>query len=102
MRSKFWTTTGLGFRPMPALAPAAKLSQRIARQIASEISDRRLRPGDKLEAESTMLARFGVGRPSLREALRILEDQGLIMLKPGPGGGPVVADLGSRQFGRIA
>ena len=34
-----------------------------------------MRPGDKLDGESSMLARYGVGRPSLREALRILEDK---------------------------
>jgi DNA-binding FadR family transcriptional regulator len=87
---------------MFAAAPGAKLSQRIARQIAAEIAQRGLRPGDKLDSESAMLARYGVGRPSLREALRILEDQGLIILKPGPGGGPVVAAMGTRDFGRIA
>lgn len=49
-----------------------------------------------------MLERYGVGRPSLREALRILEDHGLIVMRSGPGGGPVVARPGSREFGRVA
>jgi GntR family transcriptional regulator, transcriptional repressor for pyruvate dehydrogenase complex len=40
-----------------------------------------------------------VARASLREALRILEVQGIIWLKPGPGGGPVVASISSRDFG---
>jgi DNA-binding FadR family transcriptional regulator len=31
-----------------------------------------------------MLERFGIGRSSLREALRILEVNGLVTLKPGP------------------
>ena len=87
---------------MSTIAPGAKLSQRIARQIAAEIAQRGLRPGDKLDSESAMLARYSVGRPSLREALRILEDQGLIILKPGPGGGPVVAAMGTHDFGRVA
>src|SRR5262249_16934971 len=34
--------------------------------------------------------------------LRILEANGLITIKPGPGGGPVVAAVESRQFGRMA
>lgn len=47
-------------------------------------------PGETLAPEAAMLAEFGVGRASLREALRILEVQGIVALKPGPGGGPVV------------
>ena len=44
--------------------------------------------------------RYGVGRASLREALRILEVHGLIKIKPGPGGGPMVDQVDSRDFGR--
>jgi DNA-binding FadR family transcriptional regulator len=43
-----------------------------------------------------------VGRASLREALRLLEVQGLIVIRPGPGGGPVVAAVDSRHFARMA
>jgi GntR family transcriptional repressor for pyruvate dehydrogenase complex len=87
---------------MASLEPGVKLAQRLARQIAAEISEHELRPGDRLDSEASMVARYGVGRPSLREALRILEDQGLLVLKTGPGGGPVVSALGTREFGRIA
>ena len=37
-----------------------------------------------------MLEEYQVGRGTLRESLRFLELQGIISLKPGPGGGPVV------------
>ena len=43
-----------------------------------------------LESEADMLVTFGVSRGTLREALRLLESQGLVQLKPGPRGGPVV------------
>lgn len=37
-----------------------------------------------------MLEQYQIGRGTLRESLRYLELQGLISLKPGPGGGPIV------------
>ena len=49
-----------------------------------------------------MLKRYGVGRASLREALRILEIYGIIKIKPGPGGGPVVDSVDSADFSRAA
>jgi DNA-binding FadR family transcriptional regulator len=55
-----------------------------------------------LASEAVMLDRYGVGRASLREALRILEIHGLIKIKPGPRGGPVVAEVTSADLGRSA
>jgi DNA-binding GntR family transcriptional regulator len=49
-----------------------------------------------------MLRRYQVARASLREALRILETHGLIRIKPGPGGGPVVSNGSTADFGRMA
>ena len=63
---------------------------------------RNLKPGTKLPPESEMLATYQLGRASLREALRILEVQGLIVIRPGRGGGPVVANFSSRDFGRMS
>lgn len=74
----------------------------IARQIVQDIVRQRLAPGASLPSEAAMLERFGVGRPSLREALRILEVHGLISIRTGPGGGPVVQPVSSRHFGQMA
>ncbi|MFN8217864.1 MAG: FCD domain-containing protein [Solirubrobacterales bacterium] len=74
----------------------------IAREIVKEITDRDLEVGAPLAPEADMLEAFGVSRASLREALRILETQGLITIRPGPGGGPSVAEMDSRDFGRMA
>jgi DNA-binding FadR family transcriptional regulator len=81
---------------------AEKVSAVVARRIVRDIVERSLPPGAALEPEAVMLERFRVSRASLREALRVLETQGLITIKPGPGGGPFVADMDSRDFGRMA
>jgi DNA-binding FadR family transcriptional regulator len=48
-----------------------------------------------------MLDRYGVSRESLREGLRLLEVQGLIAIKRGPGGGPVVGTVDPTNLGRV-
>lgn len=70
----------------------------IARQIMSDVARRGLRPGDFLPAERTMMETYGAGRVTIREALRLLEFQGVISLKPGPGGGPILQDPSGAQL----
>lgn len=82
-----------GGRAWPAEPRRRKVSERLARQIAADILARDMAAGETLPAESRMLATYGVARATLREALRLLETQGLIRLKAGLGGGPVVAGL---------
>jgi DNA-binding FadR family transcriptional regulator len=67
-----------------------KTSERIARDIAAYIVDARLPEGARLPHEKEMLDMLGVGRMTLREALRLLETQGVIDIRSGPHGGPVV------------
>lgn len=62
----------------------------VAQRLVADINERGNQAGDRLPPERTMLDEYGVGRGTLREALRFLELQGIITLKPGPGGGPVV------------
>jgi GntR family transcriptional repressor for pyruvate dehydrogenase complex len=68
-----------------------KTSERIAAALVSDMVSEGMQPGDRLPNEAAMIARFGLGRGSVREALRILEVHGIINLRSGPGGGPVVA-----------
>ena len=79
-----------------------KVAGVVARQIVRHIADEQLPPGTVLESEGAMLRRYAVSRASLREALRILEIQGLVRIKPGPGGGPSVCEVDSADFGRMA
>lgn len=80
----------------------AKVAEALAQEIVHEIVSRRLAPGTLLPSEAQMLEDYGVGRGSLREALRILEVHGLITMKPGRNGGPMVIEARTRDFGRMS
>lgn len=76
-----------------------KIGEIVAHNIARDISTRRLRPGARLPSETVALTRFNVSRSSLREALRLLELLGVIGIRTGAGGGPVVGQVTSADFG---
>jgi GntR family transcriptional repressor for pyruvate dehydrogenase complex len=79
-----------------------KTAEVVAREIVRDIVDQHLQPGEMLPGEMAMRVRYGVGRPALREAIRVLEVQGFLRLKPGPGGGPVVRTVTPRAFGEMS
>lgn len=81
------------------LKRSRKVAEVVAREILKDALRRNLPPGSRLPPESEMLAMFDVGRGSLREALRILEVHGLLTIRPGPGGGPVLGTVSSQNFG---
>ncbi len=62
-----------------------KLSQSVVRQIELLILRGILRPGERLPAERELSDRFGVSRPSLREAIAQLQDAGLLTAKANSG-----------------
>lgn len=80
----------------------SKVADEIARDILRKICDGGLQAGSQLPSEAIMVAEYGVGRGSFREALRILETHGIIRIKAGPGGGPVVVGPTTQDFGRMA
>lgn len=79
-----------------------KTSERVARDIAHDIVFNQLVTGDGLAAEAKMLEQYGVSRETLREALRLLEVQGLITIRRGPGGGPIVGVVDPANLGRAS
>ena len=75
--------------PFKTVSPPRKrrLSDTITEQIERLIVDGELRPGDPLPAERDLATKLGVSRPTLREALLVLEGRGLVQAKRGGGFG---------------
>ncbi len=71
---------------MSAVTPVApQRAARIATQLVELIDLQRLSPGDRLPPERQLAELLEVSRPSLREALHILQAQGLVSIRHGQG-----------------
>lgn len=79
---------------------SGNISQRIVAQVEQLLSDEKLKPGDRLPAEREMAQLLGASRPSLREAVRVLQAQGRLVVKHGQG--VFVAEPRSEQALRSA
>ena len=66
---------------------------RIAEEIKEWIVTRDLKPGDRLPGERELIERFQASKGTIRESLRVLETQGLVRSRTGPGGGTFVEAL---------
>lgn len=94
-------------RPKLSLAPikVLKKSELIAAELRKRIIRGQLKEGDNLPSEAELIQQFGISRPTLREALRILEADSLITVHRGSRGGPVAhlpgPDLAARHFGLV-
>ena len=79
---------GLGAaRYIGQVVRAPKTAELIATLYRRQIVRSELRPGDTLPSEQQLMEQFGVSRPTLREAFRILEAEDLISVKRGSRGG---------------
>lgn len=75
--------------PRPLTRSRSK-AEHVAQQLLDRIISQGLKPASSMGTEADLLAQFQVSRPTLRESLRILESQGVLELRPGPGGGIIV------------
>jgi GntR family transcriptional regulator, transcriptional repressor for pyruvate dehydrogenase complex len=69
---------------------AGRVSAEIVEQVERAIEFGQLEVGDRLPSERELTARFGVSRVTVRDALRILEANGLIEIRLGSRGGAYV------------
>ena len=78
---------------MSLRSPKTYLSkaQQVAQELLTRIAESKLEPGATFATEAELLRQFDVSRPTLREGIGILEAQGVLEKRPGPGGGLVIA-----------
>lgn len=81
----------------PRSPPAApRAFEAVAERLREDLAAGRFPTGDRLPAERALAERFGVSRNTLREALRSLENAGLIRLQKGATGGAFVTGTTGR------
>src|SRR5260370_39200733 len=78
-------STGVRFERIQQL----RAHEYVAEQIRRHISLRLIKPGESLPAERELAVIFGVGRPTIQHALRMLEATGLVEARRGPTRGDV-------------
>ena len=89
--------TACGYAGMFKVAKQTKVFQNVVDQIQEAILDGRLKIGQSLPSERELKEMFGISRGTLREALRVLEQKGLIEIRLGVGGGSIVKPLDTDQ-----
>jgi DNA-binding FadR family transcriptional regulator len=67
-----------------------KTAEIVASRIRGQILRGQIREGEALPNESVMVDQLGVSRPTLREAFRLLEAEGLIVVRRGARGGATI------------
>jgi GntR family transcriptional regulator, transcriptional repressor for pyruvate dehydrogenase complex len=77
-----------------------KMAELVASRLRKQIIDGDLLEGDSLPSEAVLMEQFGVSRPTLREAYRVLESEALITVRRGAHGGARVHVPGSDVVAR--
>ncbi|WP_068183221.1 GntR family transcriptional regulator [Mycobacterium sp. UM_CSW] len=79
-----------------------KMADRVATALRRMVIRGEIAPGTMLPSESELMERFGVSRPTLREAFRVLESESLISVKRGVRGGALVQRPRRQTLARYA
>jgi len=79
------------------MTPRRSRPQRVAEAIKDFVVAEGLHKGDRLPGEAELMARFGMAKGTIREAMRILEAQGLVKTRTGPGGGSFVHEVSAER-----
>jgi len=61
------------------------MSSQLRDRLIEELTRLQLTPGDRIPSESEISERFGVGRSTAREALKLLEQEGVVVARKGQG-----------------
>ena len=77
---------GRQFQPVQTV----RAYQRIVEQIEDALARGDLAPGQRLPSERELVAQFEVSRSTVREALRVLESNGVVRSRPGDPNGPEI------------
>lgn len=82
----------------PFVRPVRRAYEQVADQIRQWIVAGSLSPGDRLPTEEALSERFQTSRGTVREALRLLSSEHLIVTRPGGGGGSTVSQPNPAQI----
>lgn len=77
-----------------------RTSSHIVDQILALVHERRLKVGDQLPPERTLCTLLSASRPSVREALRVLESRGLLRIQVGARGGAFITVPSNHKAGQ--
>ncbi|HEY4278581.1 MAG TPA: FCD domain-containing protein [Conexibacter sp.] len=83
------------------LTPRVSRAETLARQLEREIRAQAIPPGVRLGTKVELRERFGVAAGTLNEAVRVMETRGIVIARPGPGGGVFVADSSHARHGTV-
>jgi len=79
-------TKGPRFQPVQPV----RAYQRIVEQVEEALARGELAPGQRLPSERELVTQFAVSRSTVREALRVLESNGVVRSRPGDPNGPEI------------
>jgi DNA-binding FadR family transcriptional regulator len=99
------TTAKSEFSEVGTALRVPKMAELVSQRLRRQIVRGELAEGDALPSEAELMTQFGVSRPTLREAFRVLESEGLITVRRGAHGGARVqipnGDTAARYAGLV-